>query len=360
MANAKKLPSGNWRVNAYIYTDDNGKKIYKSFTASTKKEAEYMASVYKMEDKKEKKEGSTITLGEAVDLYIESKNKTMSPSTVRGYKIIRNNALDGISHYRLSDLTEIKLQKWVNENAEKYSPKSIRNQFALITATLKQQKVKLELDDISLVPREKIDYNIPDEEMMKKIINAVSGSEVELPVLLALMLGLRISEIAALKWGDFDGSQIHVRGAVVPDENNQLVYKSRNKSFDSHRALDIPDYLLKKLKQRKKEIKPAENDFISTISARSITRSFQRVCESKGLPKYKMHALRHANASLMLMHGIADKYAMERLGHATPTMLKTVYQHTFKEEQRNVSEKINAAFNGLCNVKGNTKYNTNL
>lgn len=51
MAKAKKLPSGNWRVRAYIGTDSEGKKKYKSFTAPTKKEAEYLASEYLMNAK---------------------------------------------------------------------------------------------------------------------------------------------------------------------------------------------------------------------------------------------------------------------------------------------------------------------
>ena len=37
MATAKKLPSGKYRVRSYSHTDSNGKKIYKSFTAATKK-----------------------------------------------------------------------------------------------------------------------------------------------------------------------------------------------------------------------------------------------------------------------------------------------------------------------------------
>ena len=35
MAKAKKLPSGNWRVKAYIGVGEDGKKKYKSFTATT-------------------------------------------------------------------------------------------------------------------------------------------------------------------------------------------------------------------------------------------------------------------------------------------------------------------------------------
>lgn len=43
MAKAKKLKSGNYRVLVPDYKDENGKWHYKSFTAKTKKEAEYMA-----------------------------------------------------------------------------------------------------------------------------------------------------------------------------------------------------------------------------------------------------------------------------------------------------------------------------
>ena len=42
---AKKLPSGNWRVRLYVGKED-GKPKYKSFTASTKKEAEFAAAQY--------------------------------------------------------------------------------------------------------------------------------------------------------------------------------------------------------------------------------------------------------------------------------------------------------------------------
>ena len=51
MAKAKKLPSGNWRVNQYIGKNKDGKRQYKSFTASSKKEAEYLAAEYVLKNK---------------------------------------------------------------------------------------------------------------------------------------------------------------------------------------------------------------------------------------------------------------------------------------------------------------------
>lgn len=43
MATAKQLPSGSWRCQVYAGTAPDGKRQYRSFTAYTKKEAEYAA-----------------------------------------------------------------------------------------------------------------------------------------------------------------------------------------------------------------------------------------------------------------------------------------------------------------------------
>lgn len=49
----------------------------------------------------------------------------------------------------------------------------------------------------------------------------------------------------------------------------------------------------------------------------------------------------------MLLNGVSDKYAMERLGQSTPSMIKNVYQHIFDDEQKKISKKLNDHFNKL-------------
>ena len=46
----------------------------------------------------------------------------------------------------------------------------------------------------------------------------------------------------------------------------------------------------------------------------------------------------------MLALGVPDKYAMERMGHATNNMLKTVYQHTMRDKQDQVSDVVDDYF----------------
>ena len=47
----------------------------------------------------------------------------------------------------------------------------------------------------------------------------------------------------------------------------------------------------------------------------------------------------------MLMAGVPNKYAMERMGHSTDGMLKNVYQHTFKSKQQEYDVVLNDIFN---------------
>ena len=71
------------------------------------------------------------------------------------------------------------------------------------------------------------------------------------------------------------------------------------------------------------------------------------ILEAHNIPHCRFHDLRHANASIMLMLGVPDKYAMERLGHATNSTLKNVYQHTMDAEKLDIASRINAYFEAL-------------
>ena len=70
----------------------------------------------------------------------------------------------------------------------------------------------------------------------------------------------------------------------------------------------------------------------------------QRACDRCGIPRFRFHDLRHVNASVMLGLNIPDKYAMERMGHATNNMLKTVYQHTMSEKSKQVADTVDSYF----------------
>ena len=104
MATAKKLPSGKWRCLSYIGKDENGKRQYKSFTAGSKKEAEFLAASYLLNKKQEE---SSMTIRKAVVEYIASKENVLSPSTIEGYRNVERNRLSEIADIRHHHRAEV-------------------------------------------------------------------------------------------------------------------------------------------------------------------------------------------------------------------------------------------------------------
>ena len=54
---------------------------------------------------------------------------------------------------------------------------------------------------------------------------------------------------------------------------------------------------------------------------------FDRLVARSGLPRIRLHDLRHTHASLLLRAGVPVKVVSQRLGHATPAFTMAVYQH---------------------------------
>ena len=86
--------------------------------------------------------------------------------------------------------------------------------------------------------------------------------------------------------------------------------------------------------------------FVIDDSVEALDSLFKRMRDKAGFP-YNFHALRHYNASIMLQVGIPNRYARERMGHATENMLVNVYQHTFKDKPEEFDEALESFFNTL-------------
>lgn len=338
---ATKLPSGNWRCRAY----DRQTKKCKSFTAPTRKEAEYLAAEW-LNEKSSHKRISDETVRQCVQNYIKSKENILSPSSVRGYYIILNNSIEEIAEIKLCDLTERDLQSWINGNATHYKPKSVKSQFGLVVASLRQAKVSLDFSSIILPRIPKSEKKIPTEEEIATILRMIEGTSVELPVTIAVTLGLRQSEIAALKWSDYDGKSLNIHAAVVPDKHSKFVYKPTTKSEASTRKLEVAGIL--KLRLDKAE---HTSEFISPMLPSSVLRKFNHLCDKNGLPRFTMHEQRHGNASMMLAKGVPDKYAMKRLGQSSPSMVKEIYQHLYESKENEVAQTMTATYDDIYNKK---------
>lgn len=339
MATAKKLPSGKWRVLQYDYTDAEGKRKYKSFIAETKKEAEYLASLYKME--KEDKERTGLTLDDAMERYVSMKENVLSPATVRLYKSYKQNHFHDLKQKPVEDITREDVQRFVNTELSNLHPKTVRNIHGFLSAVLTEFAPNTNLNT-SLPQKKKHDVHIPSKEEVQTMLELCEQKEdktLYLAILLASNMGLRRGEVCALDWKDVDYKKktITIRSAITITDEHEFVEKTP-KTYSGNRTVPVPDATLAELKRLSGTGK------IVPLTPDQLNNRFRRFKKHYGFSDYTFHNLRHYYASVMLSIGVPDLYAMKFMGHSTTSMLKTVYQHIIDEREQECVADINQYF----------------
>ena len=128
----RKMSSGNW----YIQLRLAGQSV--SVTAATKKEVIRRAELIKAEHRTgrrtaaQKKIGEN-TLAEAIARYIKSSEATLSPSTLRGYKMYEKSRFKDFQNKKLDN---IDFQLMIDTELSEFSVKTVRNGWGLIHASL--------------------------------------------------------------------------------------------------------------------------------------------------------------------------------------------------------------------------------
>lgn len=333
MAKAKKLPSGNWRVQLFVGME-GGKRKYKSFTAETRKEAEYKAARYaatKQEDNK-----SNITIGKATEKYIESKKNILSPSTIKGYKNILKNYFTDIADVKIKDVTQEFVQSSVNDFAATHGSKTCRNFHGLLSAVLKIHRPEMILRT-TLPQKNQKDIYVPDPQEVTEISKLTVGTAVYIPFLLATQCGLRASEISGLEIKDVYPDYIKIKQARVDGEVNgkRGNFLKQPKSNSGYRKVPIDKDLYTIL------IENADGERVCRYSSGLISSYWGKFKSKNNLNKsLNFHALRHHFASKCLLLGMPQRYIAELMGHRDTTMIEKVYQHTFPSIMEGYANKL--------------------
>ena len=325
MAKAKKLPSGKWRALVYDYTDSNGKRKYQSFTAETKKEAEFLAADYSL-NKKLRSSTHSITLYDGYTRYIESKSNVLSPSTLREYRRQQKHDFPELMPLPIQKITQENIQIAVNRAASIYSPKSVHNQHSLLVSVLSTFLPNFKIRT-TLPQKKNSNVYIPDDEMIKILINKCNNLDLLKAIILASVGTLRRSEISALLDTDIYENTVNVNKAMVKDSSGQWVIKLP-KTESSSRIVDFPPDAIEILK---KDIKKGQH--IVNLNPDEITRKFIALRKKVTTQKFGIHKLRHYSASIMHALNVPDIYIMERGGWKSRDTLQKIYTHALDDQK---------------------------
>ena len=352
MFKAKKLPSGNWRTqvilkdeHGHVLKDQNGKRIVKSFTAKTKAESERLACEFIGKDAAlivSEYEEPELTVNEALDEYITVNSNVLSPSTLRGYRMIKDTRLQEIKDIPITKLKPIDVQRAVNFDRQRLSGKSIKEAVALLKRVLTMQGIELNLKTVTIPKDIRIKRPLPPIEV---VLAPVIGTELELPCLLAAWLSLRMSEVRGLQFRDIsaDGKFITVHRTKIYQDGTDIV-REQTKTEKSTRTNMLPEYLYNKIKAIPHK---SDTDFIISHGYKYLYYNFSKLMKDNNIKGITFHKLRHEFATTCNDIGISSDYIQKLGGWSTPSVMKSVYTHTTQIKEIDCQNRIDSHFKGV-------------
>lgn len=188
-------------------------------------------------------------------------------------------------------------------------------------------------------------------EQAAELLNAIQDERFGLGVQLALLLGLRRGEIAALTLTDLkldaQPPTLTVNGTLTRIKGRGLVL-GPPKTEKGRRTLRLPAQLVAALRWHLQRLKAeraamgaawkADEGYIfvrstdgTVIDPASLYVTFRRVAKRAGLEGYRLHDLRHSAASYLHKLRWPTKDIAAQLGHANTNITNNLYVHLFGE-----------------------------
>lgn len=317
----EQLPSGTFRARVYIGKNAAGKPVYKSLTGQTKGGLRKKIAEVTLH-KADMMIDNAVTVGDALQHFIDDRKPVLSPATVRGYLTIDRTLKKEYARFYTSECHSADLQALINDMLRSgRSAKTVRNYVAVIRSAIENagQKPK----EAVLPAREKVGYHIPTDNEIKQLLAFVKGSDLEVAVHLGLC-GMRRSEICGIRGDDVTGTRLHVQRAIVKNPDGGWITKG-TKTYSSDRYIIITasdaDYIKK-------------NGYAYKSVPTALSDNFHHAVLRAGLPAFRFHDLRHFFASYA--HNVlrlSDKQIQALGGWRSNYTLQSVYEHSMNDEE---------------------------
>ena len=310
-------------------------------------------------------EAHSLTVGEYMESWLAGK-LALKPTTRANYRAaMRLYILPHLGEIRLLDLRAHHLDRFYaaianGQRNRPLNPSSLRRIHAALRSALS-----------TAVKRRLIPYNpalhveLPPENprrpqpwtapQCRTFLAAIHDDRLMPMYYLLIVTGLRRGEAVGLRWQDVDldrhrlrvvqqlvdvagvatfGTPKTRRGSrVVPlDAHTVEVLRQHRDRQDAERTAWGAAWHESGLVFTREDGTPLRPEFAST--------HFHDLARGAGLPRIRLHDLRHTNATLALEAGIDLKVVSERLGHSTTAITADIYTHVTPTVAQAAAERI--------------------
>jgi integrase len=334
------------------YFDQAGKRRLKTFATRKAADSWLVAARHEISHGIHTPASTSITVAEAGDLWIEQgETDGLERSTLRQ----RRQHLDLhirplIGAVRLADLSPAMVQAFRNDliaggRSRVMSRKVVTSLGSLLANAMAAGRVARNVvreqprrrHDRRHKPRLRVGVDIPTKGEIRAMLIHSQGWVRPL-IVTAVFSGLRASELRGLTWGDVDLERAEL---TVRQRADRWGSVGSPKSDAGKRTIPLAPVVVNALREWRLACSPGGELVFPTSRGRPRaintihTHGLVPLQQAAGIisegskPRYGMHALRHAAASLFIEQGFSPKRVQALMGHSSIQMTFDVYGHLF-------------------------------
>ena len=342
----KNDKTGKWETLFYYtdYKNERRKKHRRGF--NTKKEAleferEFLAqSQFSIE----------MTFKSLYSLYHNDMESRIKKTTMETKEyIVNTKLLPFFEKMKIKDIKPIHIRKWQTDLLKmEYSKTYLKTIYNQLTAIFNYAIRFHNLDKNpchiagSIGKKDADEMQILSLQEFNKMIDCVTDKENKFFYVILFWTGMRKGELLALTYEDvnFENKTITI------NKNFQIVKKERlitdPKTPRGRRVIAVNDVVLNCIKNLwNTSYKPNKTDKIFYLSKDSLKRQLDTACKKAGVPRIRVHDLRHSHASYLLSNGVNIVILSRRLGHEKVQTTLNIYCHICPSSEDRLNDVLN-------------------
>jgi integrase len=331
-------------LNEWIVTEGKRRRRYWHGVYRDKRSAERGLDAA-LDDRNKGRLHSSMLLGPLIDKWFAHGRDVLdwSPATLDTYHFTMRHWRPRIERLRLDRLTKADLQSGLDAfMIRKPAPSTVRLHVNVLRS-LFSYAVDRELRDDNpaarlTVPKQRDTEKRPfNGAQVATFWDACAGHRFGTFYRSTLVLGLRSSEVRALRWADIDFAdstvaivQRQYRVHTTPEWDGYM-HTGRPKSDESNRVVSFPPEFadeLHALHAAQDDQREAAGEFWEgtelvfsddlgrPLHEWTLNRDLKRLCRDNALPEKTMHDLRRSHGTYLLLQGLSLDVVKKRLGHA--------------------------------------------
>ena len=288
-----------------------------------------------------------------------NRSKVKESTYVKYSSVVEKHIVPKIGNYQVQMLSSVLIGQFEHELLEEnLSPKTVRDILTILRSILKYTEKhfpgKMQALEIVYPKDVKKEMRVLTKEEQTRFVQYLicDMDECKFGVLLALLTGLRIGEVCALRWKDIRLEEGIIRISFTMQRLKNLeqdetcktkVVISTPKSDTSARVIPLTKYTTEICSQWKSENLEA---FVLTgkpekyLESRTLQYKMEHYTQECDLEGVHFHALRHTFATRCVEVGFEIISLSEILGHSSPRITLDRYVHSSLELKRDNMNKL--------------------